>query len=135
MVRVRFIFANWDNALRPVELDIDESMRVHAVKERLVALWPAGYEPAGDLKRIRLICMGQEWQDGSSLRDCHLPAYDYPTPVHVARIASGKPPGATAPARTAAPPKGSYQQEGNAAGAGAANAPRSDDTGCCCTIM
>jgi hypothetical protein len=121
-LRFSLRFATVDTA-RPVEVRLPPSSTVAELKARVISSWPAG-AAAPDAGSLKLFVMGRALdEDAKQLAAFNLPAFDFPTPVHVMSVASsGKGRGGGA---AASPTK---------AAAGGAGGARAADDAACCTI-
>jgi hypothetical protein len=83
VVALRFLFANHDGVSVTLEFPLETT--AEAVKQAMLANWPASVEKVGDVRRFRLLCMGKELETCStkSLKSLNIPVYEHPTPVNV----------------------------------------------------
>lgn len=140
--KIVFKFANWDNTVSPVEMELPETTSVREVKKQLLPRWPAALSKPDAASAIMLIVMGRLLEDTDNLAG--IPKYDWPTPIHVtirgAVVKAAPGGGASAgAAATAAGPAGAAGGSRSAAGGAPSTAVtdphrrhhEEDASGCC----
>ena len=80
--QLKITFANHDNAADPVVLDVSGDMSLDSLRKAVLSRWPASSSKPEHAADVRMFCMGKILEAGS-IAACALPAFDFPTPVHV----------------------------------------------------
>ena len=81
-MQLKLTFANHDNAVNPVLLDVSDDTAIDSVRKQVMERWPASIPKPDRPADIRLFCMGK-MLSSSTIGACNLPSFDFPTPVHV----------------------------------------------------
>ena len=85
--QLKFTFANHDNAVNPIILDVTDATAIEALRLCVFERWPSAISKPDRAADVRLFCMGKQLES-RTVGSCSLPSFDFPTPVHAVGMPS-----------------------------------------------